>query len=258
MKSGVKQLLFLTSIVFLVLATVVSAAIMIPEGTVLPVRLNSRVSSTNSHSGQIITARIMQDVPLPGDGIIRAGAKVIGHIVNVTPASQASPASISLEFDTLETRGEKISITTRLRAIASFVAVEQAQVPDAGPDRGTPDNAWTTMQIGGQTVYRGGGHVEGSNGSVGEPVAGGVLGHLQSNSDRGCGGPITAKDALQALWVFSSDACGAYGLPNLAIRPMRPADLAGQITFDSTKGPVNIAAGAGLLLRVNAPGAPGA
>lgn len=258
MKSFLKQPAFVASTVFLALATGLSAAHQIPAGTVLPVGLSSTVSSATSRSGEIITARIMQNVPLPGDEIIRAGAKVIGHVVHVTAASQSSPASMSLTFDTLETRGEKIPITTNLRAIASFVAVEQAQVPDAGPDRGTPDYAWTTEQIGGETVYRGGGHVEGINGTVGEPVAGGVLGHLQANSEGGCRGPINAHDTLQALWVFSSDACGAYGLPNLTIRHTGRTDPVGQITFDSTKGPVSIARGAGLLLRVNAPGASGA
>jgi len=255
MKSFLKQPAFIASSFFLALATGLSAAPQIPAGTALPVRLNSTVSSATSHVGEIITARIMQNVPLPGAGTVRAGAKVIGHVVNVAPATQASPASISLAFDTIETRGEKISITTNLRAIASFVAVEQAQVPDAGPDRGTPDSAWTTVQIGGETVYRGGGHVEGINGTVGEPVAGGVLGHLQANSERGCRGPINANDAVQALWVFSSNACGAYGLQNLTIRHTGRTDPVGQITFDSTKGPVSIARGAGLLLRVSASGA---
>jgi len=258
MKGSLKQLALLGSIVFLSLAVGVRAAHLIPAGTVLPVRLNSTVSSASSYRGQIITARVMQDVPLPGDETIRAGAKVVGHVVNVNAASPVSLSSVSLEFDTLEIRGEKIAITTNLRAIASFVAVEQAQVPYAGPDRGTPDYASTTVQIGGETVYRGGGQVEGTNGTAGEPVAGGVLGRLQANSEAGCRDSTNSNDALQALWVFSSNACGAYGLPNLMIRHTGSAAPAGEIRFDSTKGPVNIPAGAGLLLRVNNPGISGA
>ena len=49
----------------------------IPAGTVLPARLNSSLDSHKSRPGQVITARIMQDVPLPG-GKIRAGAQLIG------------------------------------------------------------------------------------------------------------------------------------------------------------------------------------
>ncbi len=36
----------------------------IPAGTILPVRLNGSISSAKSKPGQVITARIMQAVPL--------------------------------------------------------------------------------------------------------------------------------------------------------------------------------------------------
>jgi len=229
------------------------AARSIPAGTVLPVRLDSTLSSVRSHSGQLITARVMQTVPLPGS-MVPAGAKVIGHIVNVS----ASGASISVVFDTLETRGEKIPIATNLRAIASFVAVSNAQIPDTGADRGTPESAWTTTQVGGDSVYRGGGHVEGINGIVGEPVAGGVLSHIYANEEGGCRGPINPNDSLQALWVFSSNACGAYGFSDLKIRHTGRTAPTGQITLDSASGPVKIERGAGLLLRVNSTGVSGA
>jgi hypothetical protein len=253
MKSFVR-LSALVAAIFLVCAISLPAASSIPAGTVLPVRLDSTLSSVTSHAGQPITARVMQRVPLEGGSSIPAGAKVIGHIVDVS----ASAASVSVVFDTLETRGERILLTTDVRAIASFVAVEDAQLPDTGDDRGSPETAWTTIQVGGDSVYRGGGHVEGANGVVGEPVAGGVLSHIYANEQGGCRGPINAHDSLQALWVFSSNACGAYGFPNLEIRHTGRTAPAGQITFNSTTGPVKIERGAGLLLRVNATSVSGA
>jgi leader peptidase (prepilin peptidase)/N-methyltransferase len=51
--------------------------------------------------GQVITARVMQDVPLPG-GKIPAGAKIIGHIISVTPAASGSRARISLRYPVVE------------------------------------------------------------------------------------------------------------------------------------------------------------
>ena len=54
----------------------------VPPGTVLPAQLNSSLDSAKNKPGQVITARIMQDVPL-GAGKIPAGAKVIGRIVSV-------------------------------------------------------------------------------------------------------------------------------------------------------------------------------
>jgi hypothetical protein len=199
-----------------------------------------------------VSGRVMQEVPLPNLSSIPAGAKISGHVVDATRASGASPARLSVQFDTLEARGKKIPVTTNLRAVASFVAVEQAQLPLNGSDRGTPPNAWTTVQIGGDVVYRGGGHVEGVAGRVGEPVADGVLGRLLPNALRGCRAGVDAEQSQQALWVFSSSACGAYGLPHLRIRHFGRTDPIGQIVFDSSHGNINIASGAGILLIVDA------
>lgn len=226
-------------------------ALAIPAGTILPVRLNSTLSSAKCKPGEIISARVMQDVPLPNGGTIRAGAKVLGHIVSVTAASNGSPASLSFRFDTLETGNTKLSITTNLRAIASFLAVQSAGLPLPGADRGVPPTAWTTVQIGGDVVYRGGGSVEAGREKVGEPVSGGVLGRLRSNPERGCTGTLDVSEARQALWLFSSDACGTYDLPNMQIRRTGPADASGEIILESSKGHVDIRAGAGLLLAVN-------
>lgn len=244
-------------IAFFAIPNGLRAANSIPPGTILPVSLNSTLSSTKSKAGQIITARIMQDVPLPDGSAIRAGAKVIGHITSVTPASNRAGGSVSIRFDTLKLRHGNTPITTSLRAIASFVEVEQAQIPITGPDRGTSDSSWTTVQIGGDAVYRGGGWVEGFGGKVGKPVYNGVLGRVDSNPDRGCRGEINSNSAPQALWVFSSDACGAYGLPNIKIREAARSNPTDEIVLASTKGQLKVGAGAGLLLRAN-PSNPGA
>jgi len=230
------------------LVTFCIVALAIPDGTILPVSLNSTLSSEKCKPGQSISARVMQDVPLPSGGKIRAGAKLLGH---VTAASNRSPASLSFRFDTLETRGTKLSVTANLRAIASFWAVQNAGLPRPGADRGVSPSAWTTVQIGGDVVYRGGGYVEAQRERVGEPVNGGVLGRLRSNPERGCSGPLDATESRQALWLFSSDACGTYDLPDLQIRRSGPANPFGEIILDSAKGQVNVRAGAGLLLAVN-------
>lgn len=48
----------------------------IPAGTISPVRLNRGISSRNARPGQIITARLMQDVPLANRGKIHKRTKV--------------------------------------------------------------------------------------------------------------------------------------------------------------------------------------
>jgi hypothetical protein len=258
MRRAMKNAGILLSASLLAFAVTSRATESIPPGTIFPVVLNSTLSSAKAKPGQIVTARVMQDVPLTNGRTIRAGAIVIGHITSVTPATNGSPARLSLRFDTLKISHERIPITTNLRAAASFMDVEEVQIPTMGPDRATPQGAWTTTQIGGDAVYRGGGPVEGAFGRVGRPVYDGVLDQLNANPDGGCRAAIDSNDAPQALWVFSSNACGAYGLPHLKIAHTGRTDPIGEITFKSTKGQAQIHAGAGLLLRVDSSGASGA
>ncbi len=223
----------------------------IPPGTILPVALNSSLNSRKAKVGQVITGRVMQDVPLPR-GTIHAGARVIGHITNVKPADGADGAQLSFRFDKLMiSKQTSVPITTNLRALASMMAVEQAQLPESGPDRGTSENAWTTDQIGGEVVYRGGGPVANGLMPVGEPTTNGVLVHLSAKPGSKCRGDIEGTDRLQATWVFSSDTCGVYDIPNLEIAHAGRTNPVGEITLASDKGDVNVRAGSGILLRVD-------
>jgi hypothetical protein len=223
----------------------------IPAGTILPVALNSSLNSRKVKTGQVITARVMQDVPLSPGSTIHAGAKVVGHVIDLKPANGASGAQISLRFDALIVSRQRIPITTNLRALASWMEVWDAQLPQTGPDRGTSENAWTTNQIGGEVVYRGGGPVADGLQPVGVPTYGGVLVHVSAKLGTKCRGEIEGNDRLQALWVFSSDACGVYGFPDLEIVHAGRTNPIGEITLASDKGNMNLRAGSGMLLRVN-------
>jgi hypothetical protein len=223
----------------------------IPDGTILPVALNSSSNSRKVKNGQLITARVMQDVPLSPGLTIHAGAKVVGHVIDVKPANGASGAKITLRFDALIVSRQRIPITTNLRALASWMEVWDAQLPLTGPDRGTSENAWTTNQIGGEVVYRGGGPVADGLQSVGVPTYGGVLVHVSAKPGTKCRGESEGNDRLQALWVFSSDACGVYGFPGVEIAHAGRTNPIGEITVASDKGDINLRAGSGMLLRVN-------
>jgi hypothetical protein len=223
----------------------------IPAGTILPVALDSSLNSRKVQPGEPVTARIMQDVPLPSGSTIRAGAKVTGQVVEVHPPTTTSGATLSLRFDAVDVSKKRIPIVTDLRAIASMMAVDEAQVPETGPDRGTPKNAWTTEQIGGEVVYRGGGPVARGSQVVGMPTTNGVLVRVTSDTGDKCRGEIDGNDRPQATWVFSSDACGAYGLPDLTIAHAGRTNPVGAIVLQAGKGDVNLRAGSGILLRVN-------
>lgn len=242
-----KHFLFVTLIAF---STQLFAQDEIPVGTILPVQLNSSLRSDKARVGEQISARVMQDVPLPEGRKIHVGVKVFGHIVSARPAANGMMADLSLRFDTLAIGKRTVPVITNLRALATMMDVSEAQVPKSGPDRGTSENEWTTDQIGGEVVYRGGVVANGSN-IVGNSVLGsGVLVRLSSRPGTKCRGEMAGNDQMQALWVFSSDACGLYDLPNLSLTHAGRTDPVGQIALRSNKGNVKIPGGSGMLLRV--------
>jgi hypothetical protein len=233
--------------VVLLLAAVLSAQESIPTGTFLPVQLNSTINSTKARSHQAISARLMQDVPLPNGSRIRAGAEVLGSVGSFHTDSHGN-TSVSFRFDTLSARKRRIPISTNLRAMGTMMDVEGAQVPTTGPDRGTSNFSWVTEQIGGETVYHGGGPVTHGSSVVGKSVADGVLVHPSAAGE--CEGEPGSDDRPQAFWVFASDACGLYDFPHLRLVDAGRNEPHGEITIASTKGPLKIQAGSGLLLRV--------
>lgn len=236
--------------ILLLLPGCIFAQELIPAGTALPVILNNTLSTKNSTPGQKISARVMQDVPLQDGKVIHAGARLIGHVVEVSPLANGAGSRITFQFDSLVFSKKTVPIRVNLRALASPIEVDSAQIPDTGPDRGTPPNAWTTEQIGAETVYRGGGHVISAGQVVGEPVANGVLARLSAGPGSPCRGEVDGNDRFQAVWVFSSDACGLYGYSQLAIVHAGRTNPVGEITLSSHNPELRVWKSSGMLLRV--------
>jgi len=231
-----------------------SGELAIPAGTILPVRLNATLSSGKAKAGQAITGRIMQDVPLTGGAKIPAGSKVVGHIVEKVAARPGAPGHVSLQFDKVVTAHQTIAITANLRAIAGFMRIAEAQVPPSGSGETEVYRWLTTVQIGGDVVYGEGGPVtsgEKPNEIVGKKVNDGVLGYVRAKQGAKCRGELDGNDAPQALWVFSSDACGTYGMEHVHIAHAGRNEPVGLIILASDDGDLKIASGAGMLLRVN-------
>jgi hypothetical protein len=225
--------------------------VQIPAGTILPIRLNHGFSSKSTRVGQQLTGRIMQDVPLPGSGKIPEGSKVIGSILSVSATLNNNVGKITLRFDQIEVHHRRIAMVTNLRAIASPMEVAFAQVPETTPGFGTP-YAWaTTDLIGGDVKYGAGGPVT-DRGSqvVGEGTYQGVLVHVRAQPESGCRGELERSHDVQALWVFSADSCGVYGMSRIRIEHAGRSAPVGEIVISADSGDVNIRSGSGMLLRV--------
>lgn len=216
----------------------------IPVGTMIPVVLNHSLDTKKSAPGQIVTADVMQEIPLDKNTKIKRGTRVIGEVVAVTPASGSSPATLALRFGRINTKGEATSIRTDLRALAAPLDVEHAERPNPGDEK----LRWfrTTVQIGNDVVYRGGGPVASGVTTVGVPVPGGILARVTSSPGDRC---VPGNDTPQALWVFSHDVCGVYGF-EAEITHADQTSPDGRIVITSKEGNLKFRAGTGLLLQV--------
>jgi len=248
-----KTLLTLFSV--FVLSAVMLAQSHIAPGTVIPVQLKSTISEKNCKAGQTVIARVAQDVPLDNGTRIKAGTRVMGEILSVTPAENSQPAMLALRFNKIDVYGQSTPIVTDLRALASPLEVEAAQTQISGDDRGsTPPWAQTVTLIGGDVAYREEGNVDSGERTVGKSVyAGdwGVLSQVAMNPDDArCRGAVQGNDNPQALWVFSHNACGVYG-SDVVITHAGRTNPEGKIVLSSTDGNLKIRSGSAMLLRVN-------
>ncbi len=218
----------------------------LPPGTILAVSLNGSLNAAKVHAGQPISATLMQSIP--GSPIHRR-ARVLGHVVQVSTTANGQ-TSLEIVFNAVESHGRRIPLQASLRALASRNAVEAAQVPEIMSSRGMTPDTWPTTQIGGDQVYRGGGPVARGDTAVGTPTPYGILAVPQPQAGQPCRGVVDGNRRPQALWLFSTDACGIYGYPHLRIQHAGRTDPRGQIVLSTGKGKLNLYSGTGMLLRV--------
>lgn len=197
-----------------------------------------------------MSARIMQDVPLGNGSKIKSGTKVFGEVVKIQPSTGGAGARVILRFDILVLRRRRIPVTTNLRALASMLEVNEAQIPETGPDRGSDEFDWNTVQIGGEADYHGSVITSGFR-AVGKsvPPTGALVRPMAVDGQ--CRAKLDNNDEVQATWLFGANACGLYGFPNLTLEHAGRTDPMGEIVLTSDHGNVDLRAGSGMLLRVD-------
>ncbi len=111
----------------------------IAAGTVLPVVLHTSFSFDKCKPGQILRGKIDKEIHLSHGGMIPKGADVVGHIVEVIPASKQSGAKVSMQFDKVFVAGRWFPLVTNLGAIGDNADALWALAPDARGTYGLED-----------------------------------------------------------------------------------------------------------------------
>lgn len=225
------------------------AAQALPAGTALPIMLGSTLNARNDKPGQKLEGKLMQELRLPDDTVIKKGSRVSGQVISVQ-----KPSRITIRFDSLQDEHQAIPLNVSLRALAASESVFQAGLP-ADASSSEESDEWVTMQVGGDYVFRGRGYVSSDQGKIGRWDGTGVWGKLQVG-DNCVDSDINGEE--QALWIFSATACGAYGFEKKTeITHDGSADPVGQITLQSEKEVLVVRGGSGWLLLVNPAAKPG-
>jgi hypothetical protein len=215
----------------------------LPVGTVLPVRIDTALDSNKATVGQVISGTVIQDVPLASGTKLSAGTHVTGRVTEVDKSNTTS--KLAFTFDRIHASSGELSILTSARAIASSVDVRSAMLPMTREDR--PEWQWTTVQVGGDVVYGIADRVESAGKFVGRPVKGGVLVQVSAVPGSECSGK---NGQAQALWVFSSSACGVYGFEEgLTIAPAGHSNPLRSIVLESPRR-IQVEKGSGILLSI--------
>ncbi len=193
---------------------------MLTPQTTLPVSFTKTVSASRAKAGDQVEAKTMQAVLLSNGQEIPRGAKVLGHVVRAnpfvydkTPYAKQPQGELTIQFDSLVSRGETLPLHVSLRAIADYFATDAAYRPRPSDE----DPLASTTQVGGDIVTPSQKEIISQEGdTVGYNKRGGHFAHLHANSGSG-NVRCDESNTEQAMAIFSASACGAYGFTNMEL-----------------------------------------
>ena len=87
--------------------------ITLPEGATFPLVLETAMSSASSRSGDLIAARLAEDVRVGDKVVVPSGSQVRGRVTAAVPSGRVKTrARLAFDFDTLVLGGKEHSIGT--------------------------------------------------------------------------------------------------------------------------------------------------
>lgn len=90
---------------------------LVPEGTVLQVRLSQPLSSKQNQTGQPFEAVLDEDIEVEGRSVVSRKTRVIGRLVEVKASGRGGQAKMVLTLTTLMVDNQEIPIETNLMVI---------------------------------------------------------------------------------------------------------------------------------------------
>jgi hypothetical protein len=90
------------------------ALITVPEGTTLPLVLETGISSATSRSGDLVVARLAEDIKVGDKVVVPSGSEIRGRVTAAVPSGRTKTrARLAFDFDTLVLEGKEHPVATR-------------------------------------------------------------------------------------------------------------------------------------------------
>ena len=180
----------------------------------MPITFVRSVKANEAKPGDPVLARTAQAIRLANGQELKSGAEVLGHVVRVqpmlvdkTPYARQTASVLTIQFDTLSARTEKIPLHVMVRALADVFATAAAVEPGPSDD----DPLHSTTQVGGDVVSPSQSEIVNRDGdTVGYNKRGGNFAHLIANVGAGdvrCDAGNT-EQAFRVLVVFDAQGSG--------------------------------------------------
>lgn len=137
-RTAVTFFLVVAGIAFLAPASADAGDLVLPAGTIIPIRFETTVSSATSRPEDKVLGAVRADVRSQGRVVIPAGSEVKGHVVSARRSGKVSGrAYLAVSFDAVEIHGQVHRIVTpRLARLAPKGTKKDAAVIGGGAGAG--------------------------------------------------------------------------------------------------------------------------
>ena len=97
-----------------ILSVLKATPITIPEGATFPLVLETAISSATSRSGDLVVARLAEDIKVGEKVVAPSGSEVRGRVTSAVPSGRTKTrARLAFDLDTLVLGGKEHAIGTR-------------------------------------------------------------------------------------------------------------------------------------------------
>lgn len=172
----------LVLLVALVAPTLGQRLVTVPVGTVVPLRMDTALSSNSSRVGDRFTATVSRSLLLDNRAVLPEGAKVEGHVTGISPGERGrAPGAIAVAFDRIALpNGNAIPIDATLTTLSEEGRRRIEQDVRYQESGGRTRRAVVFLGVGG-----GGGATIGvAAGGAETTTVGAILGTLLGNGER--------------------------------------------------------------------------